>query len=56
MYFGWQRSTNIEDVMYSPLMGVPDLDRIGVNHIKKEDKKEKDDQNGTKDNKKGVRI
>lgn len=56
MYFGWQRSTSIEDVMYSPLMGVSDLDKIGVNHIEKEDKKEIDDQNGNKDKKQGLPI
>jgi len=56
MYFGWQRSTNIEDVMYSPLMGVPDLDKIGINHIEKEDKKEKKDENDINDKKQGLPI
>lgn len=56
MYFGWQRSTNIEDVMYSPLMGVHDLDRIGVNHTEKEDKKEKNSPDSTKDKIQGLSI
>lgn len=30
--FGWKRSSNINDVMYSPIMGVDDLDRIGRTH------------------------
>lgn len=30
--FGWKRSSNIGDVMYSPIMGVDDLDRIGRTH------------------------
>lgn len=34
-YFGWKRSTDINDIMYSPLMGVQDLDKIGINHIEK---------------------
>jgi predicted Zn-dependent protease len=32
MHLGWKRSTNIEDIMYSPIMGVQDLDQIGMNH------------------------
>lgn len=38
-YFGWKRSTDINDIMYSPIMGMPDLDRIGIHH------KENDDEN-----------
>lgn len=30
--FGWKRSSNINDAMYSPIMGVDDLDRIGRTH------------------------
>lgn len=33
MHLGWERSVNPKDVMYSPLMGVDDLDRIGTEHI-----------------------
>jgi predicted Zn-dependent protease len=33
MRLGWKRSTNIEDIMYSPIMGVQDLDQIGIGHI-----------------------
>ncbi|SCX60976.1 hypothetical protein [Nitrosospira sp. Nsp1] len=32
MQFGWKRSSNINDAMYSPIMGVDDLDRIGRMH------------------------
>ena len=28
-YFGFPRSSRVESVMYSPLMGTPDLDRMG---------------------------
>lgn len=35
MHLGWQRSTNRRDIMYSPLMGVPDLDSIGLEHEEK---------------------
>jgi len=28
-YFGYQRSTNIKDLMYSPIMSLEDVDRIG---------------------------
>lgn len=33
MHLGWKRSTNPQDIMYSPIMGIPDLDRIGTEHI-----------------------
>lgn len=33
MRLEWKRSTNIEDVMYSPIMSLQDLDRIGVGHV-----------------------
>lgn len=32
LQFGWKRSGNIDDAMYSPLMGIEDLDRIGRMH------------------------
>ncbi|MDR2239806.1 MAG: hypothetical protein LBE33_05125 [Zoogloeaceae bacterium] len=31
-YFGWQRSSNPDDLMYAPLMSVADLDRMGSDH------------------------
>ena len=33
MRLGWKRSTNLNDIMYSPIMSVDDLDRIGINHV-----------------------
>lgn len=33
LYLGWKRSTNIKDIMYSPIMSVQDLDDIGEEHI-----------------------
>lgn len=33
MHLGWERSINPQDVMYSPLMGIPDLDRIGTEYL-----------------------
>ena len=33
MHLGWRRSTNPDDVMYAPLMGLQDLDRIGTRHV-----------------------
>jgi predicted Zn-dependent protease len=41
-YLGWKRASDINDVMYSPLMGVTDLDRIGINHAETQ---KKDDSN-----------
>lgn len=40
--FGWKRSSNINDVMYSPIMGVDDLDRMGraAAHISNDDLKQ----------------
>jgi predicted Zn-dependent protease len=35
LQFGWVRSTNPEDVMYSPLMTRDDLDRMGFDHTEK---------------------
>lgn len=32
LHLGWQRSTDPEDLMYAPLMGLEDLDRIGNEH------------------------
>jgi predicted Zn-dependent protease len=32
-YLGWNRSTNIKDIMYSPIMSVQDLDDVGLEHI-----------------------
>lgn len=33
VHLGWKRSNNPQDVMYSPIMGLQDIDRIGVNHL-----------------------
>lgn len=33
IHLGWKRSTNIVDVMYSPIMGLDDLDRIGTKYL-----------------------
>lgn len=32
MYFGWDRSTDLSDLMYAPIMGLDDLDNIGNRH------------------------
>jgi predicted Zn-dependent protease len=32
MRLGWKRSTQPEDLMYAPIMGLADLDRIGLEH------------------------
>lgn len=32
MRLGWQRSSDPEDLMYAPIMGMDDLDRIGLEH------------------------
>lgn len=32
LQLGWQRSTDPQDLMYAPLMGLEDLDRIGLAH------------------------
>jgi len=32
LHLGWKRSTDPEDLMYAPLMGLGDLDRIGNEH------------------------
>ena len=32
MYFGWERSSDINDLMYSPIMSLDDLDKIGNRH------------------------
>lgn len=32
MKLGWQRSPDPNDLMYSPLMGLDDLDRVGLDH------------------------
>jgi len=32
LHLGWQRSTDPSDLMYAPLMGLEDLDRIGTEH------------------------
>lgn len=34
MYFGYQYSTDIKDLMYSPVMSVSDVDRMGSDFIK----------------------
>jgi predicted Zn-dependent protease len=41
MHLGWKRSINIDDIMYSPIMGLQDLDRIGINHTETPSKVEK---------------
>lgn len=41
MHLGWKRSLDINDIMYSPIMGVEDLDRIGINHVESGDGKTK---------------
>lgn len=33
MHLGWKRSVNPKDIMYSPIMGVTDLDRLEFNHV-----------------------
>jgi predicted Zn-dependent protease len=33
-YFGLARSSNIRDVMYSPIMGLDDLDQIGTDYLR----------------------
>lgn len=33
MRLGWKRSTDIADIMYSPIMSLNDLDRIGLQHF-----------------------
>lgn len=30
---GWKRSTKIQDIMYSPIMSVQDIDEIGLQHL-----------------------
>ncbi|MCC2961645.1 hypothetical protein LK540_14540 [Massilia sp. IC2-278] len=32
LHLGWKRSTDPQDLMYAPLMGLEDLDRIGNEH------------------------
>ncbi len=32
MQFGWQRTTDISDIMYAPIMSLDDLDRMGLQH------------------------
>ena len=32
LHLGWKRSTDPQDLMYAPLMGLEDLDRIGSEH------------------------
>ena len=39
MLLGWHRSTDRNDVMYSPLMSVQDLDRIGAKHIEPDEER-----------------
>ena len=36
LHLGWRRSTDPEDLMYAPLMGLEDLDRIGNEHREEE--------------------
>jgi hypothetical protein len=35
MRLGWKRSADPEDLMYAPIMGIEDLDRIGLEHVPK---------------------
>lgn len=32
MYLGWKRSPNFGDIMYSPLMSLDELDKLGLDH------------------------
>jgi len=32
MYFGWTRSSDIKNLMYSPVMGLDDIDHLGNQH------------------------
>jgi predicted Zn-dependent protease len=32
MQFGWQRTTDINDIMYAPIMSLDDLDKMGLQH------------------------
>lgn len=36
LQLGWQRSTDPDDLMYAPLTGLPDIDRIGLRHRPKQ--------------------
>ncbi|HQN65004.1 MAG TPA: hypothetical protein PLR90_02555 [Methylophilus sp.] len=38
MRFGWQRTTDIHDIMYAPIMSLDDIDKMGLQHL--EDKVE----------------
>lgn len=44
MRLGWKRSTNIADVMYSPIMSLQDLDRIGTDHAETPSNGEQDER------------
>ena len=39
MYLGWNRSTDPGDLMFSPLMSLDDLDRIGSEHAENKNEK-----------------
>jgi len=32
MYLGWKRSLDPSDIMYSPLMSLDELDKLGLDH------------------------
>ena len=32
MRYGWKRTTDIQDIMYAPIMSLDDLDQIGLEH------------------------
>lgn len=35
MYLGWKRSPDFGDIMYSPLMSLDELDKLGLDHTEK---------------------
>jgi predicted Zn-dependent protease len=40
MYLGWSRSPDPNDIMFAPLMGLDDLDRLGNDHSEEPDSQE----------------
>lgn len=49
MHLGWKRSIDPTDIMYSPIMGLPDLDRLQFNHKSEPGKKSSDQQSNAKE-------
>ena len=47
LHLSWKRSTNPKDIMYSPIMGVADIDRIGTEHLE-ENVENQDSKNAIK--------